>query len=235
VDEAMLAVVADQAAAATAEQVGQMRTPGIPGWGFPRSTRKGIDSTPDCPLENGTFVCTHDRHGGTAEVRITFMDASGQTQSDYDEDVTAQVHVVSEMERNLQRESSIGYSMRSSDLTVSGLAGDEQTRMWTGQASGESSRSGERGSADVQFSSDAQSVVIPHPRADDSWPTSGTMRSVVSGEFTDADGVQSTVQTDLFVEFNGTQFPDATLNGEAMELDLAARRGHMKGRRHGQG
>ena len=229
-DDAVLALVADQAAAATAEQVGQMRAPGIPGWGFPRLTVRGIDNTPDCPLENGTFVCTHDRHGGVTEIRITMTDAGGLAQSEYDENTTASVRIATISERNFTREATTGFSLRESDHTVSGLEGDESLRIWSGTSSGESSRTGDRGSSEVSFSSEIDAVTIPHPRNDDSWPAAGTVRSQVTGSFTNADGETSAIDTNLVVDFNGTQFPDATLNGEPLELDLAARRGRM-GRR----
>ncbi|MEZ4416575.1 MAG: hypothetical protein R3E10_12580 [Gemmatimonadota bacterium] len=232
-DEALLALVADQAAAATAEQVGMMRRPGIPGWGFPHLTVRGVDTTPDCPMEGSTYVCTFGRGGVETTVEITFLDGSGQAQAAYDESTTASVHMTSASERSFTREAATGFSMRSADLTVSGLEGAETTRTWTGTASGESTRSSdERGTSAMTFLSEMNEVVIPHPRQDDSWPISGTIRSTVSGTFTDPEGIVTQVDRDLTVEFNGTQFPTATLNGEAVELDLASRRGHMQRGHH---
>lgn len=230
-DEDVLIALAEQAAGDADDDVQAMRAPGIPGLGFPRMLG-GLDETPDCPRSGGVFLCTVEgRRGISTSLEVTFLDGGGAVQSDgYDEQSTEAIHVVSNMVGSFEGSRGARAIDRMRDMTVSGLEGDETTRVWNGSSEGTSSHTfatGDfAGSPRVRTStSTTRDVVIPHPRADDSWPISGTITSEMTVEGGEHAGTYQAVVT-----FDGTQFATVVINGEEMLVDLTQRRG-FRGRR----
>ena len=105
------------------------------------SQDSGSGDTPDCPQEDGTFICTRDSLGGIVSVTaITLLDAAGNTQDAYDEELTASIELSSTMEGTIQHERFAASVDRSRDMTVTGLLGSETTRVWNGSSAGRSAR-----------------------------------------------------------------------------------------------
>lgn len=230
-DEDVIVALAEQAAGDADDDVRGMRAPGIPGLGFPRMLA-GLDSTPDCPQTAGVFRCSvTGRHGMQTTLEVTFLDAGGGIQeAGYDEQTTAAISVLSNTFGEFEGMRGSRSIDRLRDMTVSGLEGDESTRIWNGTSDGTSSHtfsSGDYAGTPVvrRSSSRTQDVVIPHPKDDDSWPLSGTISSEMTVEGGDHAGTYAAVVT-----FDGTQFATVLINGEEITVDLTERRG-FRGRR----
>ena len=224
-DDDLLVALAEQAAGDADDDVQAMRAPGIPGLGFPRMLA-GLDETPDCPVVEGIFVCTREgRQGLTHTMEIAFLDAAGMLQSAYDEAETASIHLISSMAGSVEGNRGARTIDRTRDMTVSGLAGAESTRIWNGTSEGTASHTfatGTYAGTPLVRTSTSRTVdvVIPHPRGDDSWPLSGTIHSEMVVEGGDRAGTYAATVT-----FNGTQFVTVSVNGEDVTVDLSVRRG----------
>ncbi|MFT5433455.1 MAG: hypothetical protein ACI9OJ_004161 [Myxococcota bacterium] len=232
-DEDMLVALAEQAAGNADDDVQAMRAPGIPGLGFPRMLA-GLDETPDCPQTAGVYMCTFEgRLGLSMALEVTFMDVAGGVQIDgYDEEATASINVVSSTTGDFTGMRGSRSIDRVRDMTVSGLEGEESTRVWNGTSEGTSSHTFANGDfAGVPLvrssSSTIADVTIPHPKDDDSWPLSGTITSELIVEGGDRAGEYLSTVT-----FDGTQFASVVINGEEMSVDLTNRKG-FRGR-HGR-
>ncbi len=234
--EAEAVVLADQAMSDADQDVGHARAPGIPGLRFPRRIFQiGSGDTPDCPREaSGTYVCTHEGFGGLqGSTRITFFDESGAVQDAYDESLTASVQIQSEMEGTFDRGRFSGSMSRTRDLTVSGLAGEETVRIWSGTTHGSSTRThtgGELAGEEISTTSTStiEDLSLPLPENETGpWPLSGHITTEMS-----ATGGRHEGEHTVAITFDGTQFATLTVDGVEMTVDLAARLG---GGHHGMG
>jgi hypothetical protein len=230
-DDELLLAMAEQAAADAHNDVQHMRAPGIPGLRFP-GMRLELGNAPDCPQENGVYVCTNRRPGLTTTFEITFKATDGSVQDEYSETETASVEIVSTTQGTLEHGRFGGSVDRTRELTVSGLAGNETTRIWNGRSEGvstrEFSRAGETETVAHTSLSVIEDLVIPHPREDDSWPLSGTITTEL-----DVQGGPRAGEHTAVVTFDGTQFATVVIDGETMTVDLTERRGFHG--RHGKG
>ena len=124
---------------------------------------------------------------------------------------------------------------RERDMTVSGMEGEETTRIWNGSGSSEMSRSGvladgtERShSASGTFT--FQDIVVPIPGSESPYPVSGMITRSMVGTRTNAQGTE-TRAIEMIITFNGTSIATAVVNGETVEIDLSARPGMIPLRR----
>ncbi len=177
----------------------------------------------------GRFGCDSVSGFGLTLVRTcTYTDTNGVAQSAYDTSATASVTVHTEITGDFGRGGWSATINRTTDLTVSGLAGANTTMTWNGTGSGASSWTWVVDSTDTRqynmtYTGSITDVVIPVPRTATSWPLSGTIArevtvTIVGGPH---DGTTATRTTTL--EFNGTQFATLTVNGETFQVDLARR------------
>lgn len=180
-------------------------------------------------IDPGKFNCDPAaRDGLSIERTCTFRDAAGNTQPEYNETTTASVTVHTEIEGEINRGPLSATMNRTTDLTVSGLAGAETTIIWNGTGSGASSRvkqvdGGGTRQYDMTHSGTITNVVVPVPPSDDGWPLSGTITRDVTITFTGGPRDGTTAQRTVTIEFNGTQFATLTVNGETYEYDLRSR------------
>lgn len=181
------------------------------------------------PAEHGRFECgSASRDGLTATRTCAYKDAAGNVQSAYDATTTASVSVNATVKGTLERGPVSMTIDRTSDFTVSGLAGNETTATWNGGGHGTVSRvrSTEDGTTrqyDMKYSGKRTNVVIPVPRRPDGWPLSGTVTRTFTVTITGGPNDGKTVTREVVITFNGTSTPTATINGEAWELDLTNR------------
>jgi hypothetical protein len=172
--------------------------------------------------------------------QYAFYNAAGQPMETYDANQTAAIHARRQVDgavsRDLEGGSISGEVHHERDLTVSGLAGDEQKRTWNGTGMSDISRTrisdlnGTR-SYDMNATVTIVDVVVPHRNNQDldPWPLSGTITKHVTGTVTVNDQTR-TIDRTVVITFNGTQFPAATVNGEAFTIDLALRKAMRKGK-----
>lgn len=158
---------------------------------------------------------------------VTFYDAEGLEQEAYDADLTASINFVVVLEGDLSREGFEWSLDRSRDMTVSGLLGDEETRIWNGSGSEDRSRArvlADDGLRTYQFSGSFQveevvrPVNVPAPR----WPLSGTITRNVEINVEGPNGSRS-VTREVVVTFDGDATAIMTVNGTAYEVDLRRR------------
>ena len=161
----------------------------------------------------------------------TFYDADGNEQAALDPLTTASIHLVVESSHEFSRESWTGTGTRSRDLRITGLEGEETTRTVNGTGSSNVTRSehtdedGTTRSYNMVSTSTMVDVVHPVPRTDDSWPLSGTItRDVTITVINGPDGDVTKTRKVVMI-FDGTQWPDMTVDGEPFEVDLSTRSG----------
>lgn len=171
----------------------------------------------------GGFVM--DGRSGSRSVK--FYDAAGNEQDAYDEQTTEKIVYTMEMEHEIER---LGWSAsmsRAREMTVTGLEGDETTRTLNGSSSHESASSrhlddGAERAFEMSGASTMEDVVHIVPRGPGSYPLSGTITRNWTVTLTTPEGTRSKTR-EVIITFNGTQYPDMTVDGEAFEVDLGAR------------
>jgi len=174
---------------------------------------------------------------------VTFYDAEGNEQEAYDELTTEKIHMVMEMERELERAGWTAYMTRSREMIVTGLEGIETTRTVNGSGSEYATRSNHTDTEGLRTyemtgTRTIDDVVHPVPRDGESWPLSGTITRNMTITITTENGTE-TRSREVIITFDGTQYPEMTVNGEVFEIDLASRDGerpfHRRGDRGGFG
>lgn len=168
---------------------------------------------------------------------VTFYDAAGDEQDAYDGMTTASIHMVMEMTRELERLDWSASVSRNREMTITGLEGDESTRTVNGSGSEAVTRSrhteGGLRTYEMNGTRTIENLVHEVPR-EGTYPLSGTITRIMSITITTEGGTE-TRSREVIVTFNGTQYPDMTVDGEAFEIDLEARDGErpFRGGRHG--
>ncbi len=173
-------------------------------------------------------------------ITVTYYDADGNEQpGGYDELTTASITIVSEASGEVSREFWEAAVQRRRTLTISGLEGQETTRILNGSGSEEISRSrhmdGDTRTYDMLGTSTTADVVIPVPREEGSWPLSGAITRTMSVTITNGPNGDETREHEVVITFNGTQFPEMTVDGEPYEVDLEAGPRGRPSRRRGGG
>ncbi len=233
VDEALTIALAEQAAVDAHQDAEHMRSPGVPGLRFPTMI-PGLGDRPACPQQDGVYVCTHDRLGITTTHVVTFYDEAGAVQDSYDDLTTASIHILSETDGSRGHGPVSATVSRTRDVVVSGLVGEETSRVWNGTAEGEAvhTRLSSDEEARVNSVSSASTITdleIPHPRTGQSWPLGGSIATTITVVGGPREGEHHATVT-----FDGTQFATVEMNGEVFTVDLTTLRGH-RGPRHPQG
>jgi hypothetical protein len=223
--DAMTTDAALLAADATLEEVAMFRGPiGFEGLHIPGVDEPPHDRRPGPPGGHHSF---EGEFSGTRAV--SFFDESGIEQDAYDALTTATIHILHDVEGSIERDRFSAEIMRERDMTVSGLAGEETHRTWSGSGSQYMARSGvlEDGSERSHTAEGSfvfENVVVPIPGSDDRWPVSGTITREMTMTRSGPDGTETRDVT-VVITFDGSAFATAVVNGEAMEIDLSAREG----------
>jgi hypothetical protein len=214
VDDAQLNTdVATVAADAAAQDIEVMRGPSVGPFGLGFLHRAGA------------FDCdTHTRPGLTVTRTCTYKDAAGNTQAAYDAATTASINLKATIKGSISREKWSATTDRSSDYTVTGLAGNETQATWNGTSSAKTTRvrmsdDGTTRSYEITGSATVTNVVVPVPRTATSWPLSGTITKRYTVK--KADG--TTVDRTVTIVFNGTNIAKVTVNGVTKDFDLSQR------------
>lgn len=168
----------------------------------------------------------------------TFFDASGTEQDVRDPLTTASIHLVIESTHEFSRDSWSATGMRSRDLMITGLEGEETTRTVNGTGSGVVSRSqhtdaDETRTYDMTSASVIVDVVHPVPRTDDAWPLSGTITRDITVDIVNGPNGDVSETRHVVITFNGTNLPTMTVDGEIFEIDLSTRSGRLPFRKRG--
>lgn len=173
------------------------------------------------------------RHGGSFMAErsgsrsVQFFDAMGTEQAEYDELTTESIYLTMEMDREIERDGWSASVSRTREMTVSGLEGVETIRTVNGTGSEEITRSrhsDDRGfrTREITGTRTIEDVVHPVPMDENSWPLSGTVTRNMTVTVTTEQGTRTHTR-EVVITFNGTQFPEMTVDGERYEVDLGAR------------
>lgn len=158
---------------------------------------------------------------------ITFYDAGGAEQEGYDPLTTASIHTTLSVEGQISGDGFEWFLSRSRDMTVTGLEGEETERTWNGTGEEDRSRTritegGDTRSYEMSGTLTVEDVVRGVPRAEYLYPLSGTITREVTIEVTNGPRGDETITRTVVVTFNGTRYPEMTVNGETFEVDLDA-------------
>ena len=167
--------------------------------------------------------CAERRFGDLTITReVSFFDADGIAQEQYDPSLTETINFVASIEGSRTRGPMTLVISRERNMTVSGLSGDETERIWNGVGSSaiQFEAAGEDGnrSFDLQGNVTFTDVVIAEPR-EGTWPLSGTITREMTAEMLHGEETR-TVERTITIEFNGTQFVTVTVNGATFTMDL---------------
>jgi hypothetical protein len=222
-DDQMTIDAAMLAADATLEEVTLFRG----AFGFGGFHIPGVDETPHDrhPAPPGGHHGLDGEFSGTRAV--SFFDESGTEQDAYDALTTASIRILHDVEGSVVRDRFSAEIRRERDMTASGLVGEETHRSWKGSGSSYMARNGvlEDGSErshTAQGSFVFEDVVVPIPGSEPRWPVSGTITRDMHMTRTGPDGTE-TRDVSIVITFDGTSIATAVVNGETMEIDLAAR------------
>jgi hypothetical protein len=200
----------------------------------------GPGNVAGCGFGGGRFNCPPNRANGLTITReVTFFDEFGETQDGYDAATTAEMRIDATLEGDVSRGPWSASTFRHRLFEITGLLGTETARTVNGTGEVELSRSrhsnsngngtaGPTRQYDVEGTVVWADVVIP-VRAPGvaPWPLSGTTTRNYTITRSTADGPVTTTRI-VIINFDGTDSPDGTVNGEPFEFDLAQRRAERR-------
>jgi hypothetical protein len=180
----------------------------------------------------GRFVCEPVVRGGLTVTRsYALYDAAGRPQARRDE-ATRSVNTEVGVAGTTTTDRGSATVDRASSLTVSGLGRGAATHTLNGHESGKTTGTftGERGTTTVTetFTASTKDVVVPVPRARDTWPLSGTTTRAFSVVVTGPAGVaMRTSAGSEQVTFTGTSVVNVAITRDGVTRnctrDLAVR------------
>ena len=177
------------------------------------------------------------KSSGTREK--TCFDELRKEQTECDPLTTASMHIVRAIAGTIDRDKFTAEIARERDMTVTGMLGEETHRTWDGVGTSHTSRAGvlADGSERSHESRGAftfTEVVTPIPGSEPRWPVSGTVTRNMTMTRTNADRTK-TREVEIVITFDGTSIASAVVNGEVMEIDLAAKKGRSPLKKRHQG
>jgi hypothetical protein len=175
----------------------------------------------------GWFVCpTHTHEGRTIARTFQLLDAAGNPQSAYDPVTTASANFVSTISGSVARDRFSATFSRERNITITGLAGSETQHTINGTGASSTARSqhtadGVTRSYSMTSTATITDVVVAFPRAQGSWPLSGSITRQVTFSRDAGTGQRRSGTRTATVTFNGTQFVPLVVGDRTFTLDLA--------------
>lgn len=178
-----------------------------------------------CTFSVGSFVCINSFGPFDGEATITFRDDAGAVQDDYDADATASIEIDTEVTADIDRTNFDLQFSRMGDFTVTGLAGAETSRTWSGTATTSITGSLFAGNRAYTMNSSTtfNAVAVPTTGGEPRWPTSGSVSTQVNWSATAGPDAGESGTLTATVQFNGTSQVPLTVGGVEYTLDLANR------------
>ena len=222
----------NDAAEATAQDIGEMigseALAGMPMGIAPQ------DATPagcNWSAVASRFVCAPftNADGLTLDRSFAYY-AGGAAQQSYDAAATDSINFQNALKGTLTRAGRTAWINTSRNMTVSGLAGAETQRSWSGTGtrtdSAHVTSDGVARRTRIHSVDQVAAVVFALPRSTNPWPKSGTITHdiAMTSEADNGTGTHSRSATrHVVVTFNGTQTASVTIGSNACTLDLATR------------
>jgi len=185
-----------------------------------------------------TFQCPNlVRDGFTFTRVLTFFDGEGNEQPEgFEAGTTDQIHMVVDAEGTRERAFWTATMARSRDMWLTELLTDAHHLNGEGHSTIDRSGNPQDGGEmtfDMSVDVEWDDVVHLQPREDHPYPESGTVTRDIFVEVTRDGEVIGGRDVTTVVTFNGTQYVTMIVDGEEIEIDLAAR--EVKGRWGGRG
>ena len=181
-------------------------------------------STNGCTGALGVFLCLNTVGDLDGEARLTFRDAGGTQQDNFDAATTATAAIEIDTEGSVTRN---GFSLdftSERDFVITGMAGAETSRTWagTGTVTATSSEHDTERTYTYTSTTTYANVVVP-ASGTVRWPTSGTATTSLQLEATGGpdDGEEATVTS--VVTFNGTANVPLKIGNVTYSLNLDTR------------
>jgi hypothetical protein len=194
----------------------------------------GPGNVAGCGFGGGRFNCPPNSANGLTITReVTFFDALGATQTAYDAATTAEMRIDATVEGDVSRGPWTATTFRHRVLEITGLLGTETQRTVNGTGEVELSRSrhgngGPTRQYDIEGTIVWNNVVMPvRGPGVAPWPLSGTTTRIYTVTRSTPEGPVTTTRT-VVINFDGTDSPDGTVNGEAFEFDLRDRKAERR-------
>jgi len=231
-DQALLLDAAVVAADATLEDLGIMQ--GAFGFGHQRGPAPTDGMLGNGPRRPGGQRGIGGALSGTRE--LAFYDAANTPQDAYHELETARITAVVDVAGDIERTIWSATIARTRDMEITGLAGENTTRIISGSGTEDVSRSlilddGETRSRDMVGSFIYTNLVVPTPDQEVRYPLSGTITRQMTVAVVNGRNGDVTMTVDVTITFDGSGTASGLINGEAFEIDLTAREGRFPLRR----
>jgi len=155
---------------------------------------------------------------------VTFYDENGIEQPSHDPELTASMHVVSALEREVAHTFWSAAITRDRDMMITGLLGAETQRTWNGTSAGTVDRSrhpdgGAVKTYDMTSSAVINDVVKGVPRSQYKYPLSGSITRTIHAVIV-KDGVEEVRDVVSTITFDGDNTATMTVDGESWEVNL---------------
>lgn len=191
----------------------------------------GFAPATGCTLNTATgrFDCPPVTNNGLTLTRsFAFFNAAGQPLSKWNDTTVASVNVTTTESGVRPNTTGADTISGSRNMTVSGLAGHNITRTWSGTGTrsigGYYTDSAATRTYDHTESATFTNVLVTLPRSANPYPTSGSIARQVNAAGTVTKGGKSrsfSASRTVTVTFNGTEFVPMTIGSTAYTLDLA--------------
>jgi hypothetical protein len=220
--------VAEATAQDIGEMVGSEALIGMPMATAPEGATPGGCSW---SAATGRFVCpTFTNPDGLTLDRSFAFYSGGVAQQSYDASATDSINFQGALKGTLSRTGRTVWINTNRNMTVSGLAGAETQRSWSGTGtrtdSAHVTNDGVARRTRIHSVDQVAAVVFALPRSANPYPKSGTITHdiTMTSEADDGTGTRSRSATrHVVVTFNGTQIAQVTLGTTACTLDLVTR------------
>jgi hypothetical protein len=179
-------------------------------------------STDGCTGALGVFLCTNTVGELDGAARLTFRDADGEAQDDFDATTTATAAIELDTDGSIDRS---GFEMTFAterDFAITGMAGAETSRTWAGSGTAEVSTALHNDTRGYTFASTTtySNVVVPASGTAPRWPVSGTATTSVDLDVTAGPDNGESATVTATVTFNGTANVPLRVGGADFMLNL---------------
>lgn len=163
-------------------------------------------STDGCTGALGVFICVNTVGDLDGEAELTFRDAGGTQQDNFDAATTATAAIEIDTDGSVIRNGFEFDFSAERDFVITGMAGAETSRTWAGTGTVTATNSAHDTDRTYAYTSTTTyaNVVVPASGDDPRWPISGTATTAMDLEVTGGpdDGKDATITA--VVTFNGT-------------------------------
>ncbi len=167
---------------------------------------------------------------------FTFYDTADVVMDAFDELATARIEVFIEVGGEISRTDWSASIARSRTMAISGLEGENTTRIFNGSGTEEVSRrrtleSGEVAAHDMTGSFTYHDLVVPTSDQEIRYPLSGTIERLMTVVAVNGRHGDATRTFEITITFDGDDTATGTIAGETFEIDLTALPGQSPMRR----